>query len=209
MKYYKDPYFLNNHGWFNGIRQGPSPVSGPTEVIWPSFVCWVTAWKRNIVPLNGWGSERKSLWEGMGEMGRSTSSFDGSFVGIMHTEFQENFFLRTPMGWFLQTSSECQHNLISDEGHQSEIDSWSEVDGFFEAKNPGNAGLNQLRGQPFVWNGIKISCYSSRGKKCKYYWPSCFSPICHQVWCCSQNLKTGKVKILATIATNWAYVSHP
>ena len=80
---------------------------------------------------------------------------------------------------------------------------------FFEAKNPGNASLNQLRGQPFVWNGIKISCYSSRGKKCKYYWPSCFSPICHQVWCCSQNLKTGKVKILATIATNWAYISHP
>ena len=93
MKYYKDPYVLNNHGWFNEIRQGPSPVSGPTEVIWPSFVCWVTAWKRNIVPLNGWGSERKSLWEGDGGDGEKASSFDGSFVGIKHTEFQENFFL--------------------------------------------------------------------------------------------------------------------
>lgn len=60
---------------------------------------------------------------GDGGDGEKHSSFDGSFVGIKHTEFQENFFCRTPMGRFLQTSSECQHNLISDEGHQSEIDS--------------------------------------------------------------------------------------
>lgn len=180
--------------------RGPSPVSGPTEVIWPSFVCWVTAWKRNIVPLNGWGSE---LWEGTGRWGEAQQLWWQLCWNNAYRISGELFF-KDPNG-MISPNIEWVPTQFDIWWRDNLICGWW----FFEAKNPGNASLNQLRGQPFVWNGIKISCYSSRGKKCKYYWPSCFSPICHQVWCCSQNLKTGKVKILATIVTNWVYISHP